>query len=75
MDGWTVVEAVESLDPPLTEDQLRSLIYRAGLVPIAIRRNGRVGRPRCAYDPDAVLAVHASAMRRGTVCMPGRVVF
>lgn len=65
MSGWTVAEAVEQLDPPMDEAEVRAmvLLYQ---VPVLGHRRGR-GRPADEYDQPALLRAHAAviAHRRG----------
>jgi hypothetical protein len=63
--GWTVREAVQWLDPPLGEDEVRALVLLFA-VPVLGDRRGR-GRPVPEYDQPAILRAHAAviAVREG----------
>lgn len=60
MDGWTLDDAAQLLDPPITPDELRALIVAARLQPTGIRRTGRRGRPAPTYDPADLMRAHAA---------------
>jgi hypothetical protein len=63
--GWTVAEAVEWLDPPLADAEVRALVLLFA-VPVLGQRRGR-GRPVPEYDQPAILRAHAAviAIRQG----------
>lgn len=58
-DAWTLDEAAQLLDPPMTVEQLRHLVQAARLRPVGTRRTGRRGRPAPTYDSAALLRAHA----------------
>lgn len=62
-DGWTIQEAAELLDPPMTADEVRALIIAARIQPIGRRRRApgsAGGRPPHIYDPEMLLKAHAA---------------
>ena len=59
MVDFTLAEASEILNPPLTERQLRDLVRLASLKPAGTRKNGHRGRPRPTYDAADLLKLHA----------------
>lgn len=65
MSGWTVKDAADQLDPPLSEEEVRALVLLCQ-VPVLGQRRGR-GRPAEEYDQPAMLRAHAAviAYRRG----------
>ncbi|MCK2214270.1 hypothetical protein MF672_010775 [Actinomadura sp. ATCC 31491] len=65
MITWTIADAVDQLDPPLTEAEVRALVLLYQ-VPVREQRRTR-GRPADAYDQPALLRAHAAviAYRRG----------
>ena len=54
----TVEEACEILNPPVTPEQLRTLIRALGVQPSGTRRSGRRGRPFPTYDVGELLRLH-----------------
>jgi hypothetical protein len=59
-DTWTLEEAAQLLDPPMSVEQLRHLVQAAGLQPAGARRTGRRGRPAPTYSSTALLRAHAA---------------
>lgn len=55
----TLPELAAVLDPPMTEDQLRSVVALLGLRAAGVRRTGTRGRPRPAYDAREIMQIHS----------------
>lgn len=59
---WSVADAVELLDPPMTRRQIRALITLADIRPVGTRSAGRLGgRPAYVYDAHAIQRAHRAA--------------
>lgn len=56
--AFTIEEACQILDPPLTPRQLREIIRAVGLEPTGRRRTGRRGHPHATYDAQQILKLH-----------------
>lgn len=56
--AFTLAEAAEVLDPPLSEAQLRAIIKALGWQPAGKRYTGRDGRPRPTYDMARIQRLH-----------------
>ena len=57
-EQWTLDEAAQRLDPPVTAEQVRAMVHLAGLQPVGRRRMG-FGRFRMVYDAQQVREAHA----------------
>lgn len=57
--AMTLPELATVLDPPMTEDQLRSVVLLLGIKAAGTRQTGTRGRPRPAYDVREIMQVHA----------------
>ena len=59
---FTIAEACEILDPPLSEQQLREVIHALGWKPAGTRKLGvgHRGRPFSTYPADEILKLHKS---------------
>lgn len=64
--AFTLAEASELLDPPMTVTQLRHSILAVGLKPAGRRYTGRGGHPTDTFDWERLVKLHAGwvAMRR-----------
>ena len=58
--AFTVEEACQILDPPMTEQQLAGLIAILGRQPDGKRFTGRRGRPRPTYDARWLIGLHGA---------------
>lgn len=58
-DAWTLDEAAQLLDPPMTVEQVRALVVAAGIPSVGYRR-GRRGRPAKVYDAAMLVRAHAA---------------
>ena len=58
--AFTLAEAVEVLDPHMTEQQLRAIVTALGWQPDSHRHTGRAGRPTAAYDATRLMQLHAA---------------
>jgi hypothetical protein len=57
--AFTLGEAAEVLDPPLSERQLRAIIRALGWQPAGKRYTGRGGHPCATYDMARIQRLHA----------------
>ena len=60
--AFTLGEAAEVLDPPLTEDQLRRIIRALGWKPAGHRYSGRSGHPPATWDMARIQRLHAALL-------------
>lgn len=60
MTNWTLDEAAQLLDPPITAEQLRHLVLAADIQPAGRRHTGRPGRPLPTYDAETLMRAHAA---------------
>jgi hypothetical protein len=60
--AFTLAEACEILDPPMTEQQLRLIITALALTPAGNRYTGKAGRPHPTYDAATILRIHAALL-------------
>jgi len=58
--AFTLREAAEVLNPPVTERQLRQIVTALGWKPAGHRHTGRSGHPFPTYDAAELLALHAA---------------
>ena len=58
--AFTLAEAAQILDPPMTEAQLRAIITALGWQPDSHRRTGRAGRPIACYNATRMMQLHAA---------------
>jgi hypothetical protein len=65
--GWTIAEAVEWLDPPLADAEVRALVLLFAVPVLGQRRSNGRGRPVPEYDQPAIMRAHAAviAVREG----------
>ena len=65
-DGWTLAEAVQWLDPPITTGKLGELVHVAELTPVTWRKpspGSKGGRPAPVYSIQALIDLHADHIR------------
>ena len=60
--AFTIEEACQVLDPPLTPRQLRDIVHALRLQPAGRRRNGRAGRPVSVYDWAQITKLHQAVL-------------
>lgn len=60
--AFTLGEAAEVLDPPLSEDQLRRIIRALGWKPAGHRYNGKSGHPPATWDLARIQRLHAALL-------------
>lgn len=58
--AFTLAEAAEVLDPPMSERQLRMLVKALGWKPAGSRFTGRSGHPYRTYDMARIQRLHAA---------------
>ena len=58
--AFTLAEAAQILDPPMTEQQLRAIVHALGWQPDSQRYTGRAGRPTACYDATRLWQLHAA---------------
>ncbi len=56
----TLGEAAQVLDPPVTEQQLRSIVTALRWQPRGWRRTGRPGHPAPLYETAELMQLHAA---------------
>ena len=74
MLAFTLAEASEILNPPMTEQQLRLIVTALALSPAGSRHTGKAGRPLPTYDAATILRIHAALLpwlAPGNVTAPG----
>jgi hypothetical protein len=54
----TLSEAVQVLDPPMAETQLRAIVRALRWKPSGSRRTGRSGHPRATYPAADIMGLH-----------------
>ncbi|MEV4020185.1 hypothetical protein AB0J35_57885 [Nonomuraea angiospora] len=73
--GWTIREAAEELDPPMSEERVRHLVAAFEYEPIGQRASGR-GRPVPEYDQGDLMRAHSAVfaikggLLIGVICPP-----
>ena len=60
--AFTLGEAAEVLDPPLTEKQLRAIIRALGWQAAGHRYTGRGGHPFATYDMARIQRLHIALL-------------
>ena len=58
--AFTLREAAQVLNPPITEKQLRQIVTALGWKPDSHRHTGRDGRPPACYSAERILRLHAA---------------
>ena len=58
--AFTLSEAAQVLNPPLSERQLRAIVSALGWQPDGHRHTGRRGHPHPTYNVTRVLELHAA---------------
>lgn len=62
-EAWTVDDAAQLLDPPMSSDQVKALITACALLPVGERRTGRRGRGERVYSAGDIRRAHAAIAR------------
>ena len=57
---WTLAEAAQVLDPPITEQRLRHLVTALRVQPAGTRRQHARGRPTDTYHAADLMRLHAA---------------
>jgi hypothetical protein len=57
---FTIAEACELLNPPMTERQLHGILRLLGIPPAGTRRTGKPGHPWPEYDWADLARIHAA---------------
>jgi hypothetical protein len=60
--AFTLGEAAEVLDPPMTEKQLRAIIKSLGWKPAGMRYTGRSGHPVATWDMARIQRLHIALL-------------
>ena len=60
---FTLAEALQVLDPPMTRRQLRRAITQASLRPSGKRYTGCAGRPALRYDAADLMKIHSAWLK------------
>lgn len=60
MVAFTLAEASQLLDPPMTEQQLRQIIRALRWKPDSWRHNGHRGHATAEYDAAALMKLHGA---------------
>jgi len=58
--AFTLREAAQVLNPPVTEHQLRQIVTALGWKPDGHRHTGRRGHPCATYNAATLLQLHAA---------------
>lgn len=59
MQGLTLNELADLLDPPVTAQQVSHLVRYIGLRPCGYRHSGRQGRPAALYEARIIMEAHS----------------
>jgi hypothetical protein len=60
--AFTIAEAAAVLDPPMTEKQLRKIIFELGWRPAGWRYTGRSGHPISTWDMARIQRLHIALL-------------
>ncbi len=58
--AFTLAEASEILDPPMTRQQLKAIVEALGWQPCGKRYTGHAGRPLVTYDAERIMRLHGA---------------
>jgi hypothetical protein len=58
--GWTLADAAEWLNPPITLEQLQLIVRALGIQRTGTRNHQHAGRPVATYDPAELIRLHAA---------------